>query len=108
MGIYAPGRPTKYDPSSGAGTKPPPAPGEYRIREKAGQILYVGETNNINRRMKEHIRTGKLNENRTIEYQCADGRSTSNTRRVHERAKIEQHNPALNNSAGGEGRPAHR
>ena len=60
--------------------------------------------------MGEHIRSGKLDTGNgqagTIEYQVADGRSTSNTRREHERQKIEQHNPSLNKSKGGEGRPA--
>lgn len=42
----------------------------------------------------------------TFEYKVADQRSTSNTRRVHEQAKIAQHNPPLNKSKGGEGRRA--
>lgn len=42
----------------------------------------------------------------TFEYQVADGRTTSKTRRIHERDKIKQHNPVLNKSKGGEGRPA--
>lgn len=41
----------------------------------------------------------------TIEYKVADGRATSKTRREHERQKIKQHNPILNKSKGGEGRP---
>lgn len=60
MGIYKPGRPSKYNPSSGSGCKPPSKPGEYRIRDDEGNIVYVGETNNLNRRMQEHIRSGKL------------------------------------------------
>jgi hypothetical protein len=42
----------------------------------------------------------------TYEYKVADGRSTSNTRREHEKQKIKQHNPPLNKSKGGEGRVA--
>ncbi len=60
MGIYRPGRPQKYNPSTKKGHMPPSAPGEYRIRDDAGNIVYVGETNNLKRRMQEHIRTGKL------------------------------------------------
>ena len=104
MAIYKPGRPTKYNPVTGAGRCPPAKPGEYRLRDGSGNIAYVGETNNIARRMGEHIRSGKLS--CTIEYKVADGRSTSCTRREHERMKIEQHNPPLNKSIGGEGRPA--
>ncbi len=106
MGIYGPGRPMKFDPFSGAGRKPPSRPGEYRMRSASGAITYIGETNSINRRMHEHMRTGKLAPGCTLEYQLADGRSSSRTRRIHERAKIEQHNPLLNRSGGGEGRIA--
>lgn len=110
MSAYKPGRPSKYNPTSGAGPKPPSKPGEYRIRDGSGTITYIGETNNLNRRAGEHIRSGKLpsgeGANSTIEYKVADGRSTSNTRREHERQKIAQHNPLQNKSKGGEGRPA--
>ena len=110
MSIYKPGRPAKYNPTTGAGSKPPASPGEYRIRNGEGDIVYIGETNNLNRRMGEHIQSGKLptgsGANSTIEYQVADGRSTSATRRAHEQQKIAQHKPALNKSRGGEGRPA--
>lgn len=106
MGIYGPGRPRKYDPFTGTGHKPPSSPGEYRMRPAGGAIVYVGETCSIQRRMREHIRSGKLKPGYTLEYQVADGRSSSRTRRAHEQAKIAQHSPILNRSAGGEGRIA--
>ena len=105
MSIYKPGRPTKYIPGLDRGTKPPAQPGEYRIRDSEGRIAYVGETCDLNRRMREHIATGKLSDG-SFEYQRADGRSTSATRRNHEREKIARHTPYLNRSGGGEGRPA--
>lgn len=108
MGIYHPGRPFKFTPSTGQGHTPPSKPGEYRIRDANGTITYIGETNDLRRRMNEHIHTGKLKENHTLEFQLADGRSSSRTRRLHERMKIEQHNPILNRSGGGEGRIAGR
>lgn len=112
MPIYRPGRPKKYNPTTGAGNKPLHKPGEYRIRNSSGQITYIGETNNLGRRMNEHIRTGKLPVGRdsksTIEWKTSDGRSTSATRRKHEKQKIAQHNPVLNRSSGGEGRIAKR
>ncbi len=112
MSIYKPGRPNKYDPTTGVGVKPPARPGEYRMRDDSGAITYVGETNNLARRIKEHIRSGKLpvgQEGRnTVEYKVADGRSTSNTRRKHEQQSIAKHQPPLNKSRGGEGRPAGR
>ena len=104
MAIYKPGRPLKYNPGIGTGQKPPAKPGEYRLRDSNGNIAYVGETNNIARRMGEHLRSGRLT--CTIEYKVADSRSTSSTRREHERMKIKQHKPPLNKSIGGEGRPA--
>ncbi len=106
MSIYKPGRPNKYDPSTGRGAKPPSCPGEYRLRDSTGILCYIGETCNLNRRTKEHIRNGKLPHGGTVEYKIADGRSTSATRREHERLKIAQHSPILNRSSGGEGRIA--
>ena len=110
MTMYKPGRPHKYTPSTGTGSKPPAKPGEYRIRDSKGVIIYVGETNNLERRTKEHSRKGKLTDKRaeggSIEWKVADGRSTSRTRRIHERQKIEQHTPSMNKSSGGEGRIA--
>ena len=107
MSIYKPGRPFKYDPSDSKQT-PPSSAGEYRIIDSSGNVKYIGETNNLNRRMKEHIKTKKFDiENGDVfSYKIADNRSTSRTRCLHERQKIEQHDPPLNRSSGGEGRPA--
>lgn len=108
MGTYRTGRPKKYNPYTEAGHMPPHLPGEYRLRNQDAAIMYIGETNDLRRRMREHMRSGKLQSGYTIEFQVADGRSSSRTRRTHEQAKIAQHAPALNRSRGGEGRPAKR
>ena len=112
MSIYKPGRPSKYNPSTHTGSEPPAKPGEYRIRDKEGKLTYIGETNNLNRRMKQHLYNGKMsggrNEEGTFEWKTADGRSSYVSRRVHERQKIEQHSPEMNRSIGGEGRVAKR
>ena len=108
MSIYKPGRPSKYRPYEDKGNKPPHEAGEYRIRDEENKIKYVGETNDLARRMGEHKHTGKLGEHDSFEYQRADGRSTSATRRDHERKKIEKHDPYMNQSHGGEGRIAHK
>ena len=108
MSIYKQGRPIKYNPTTKAGIRLPAAPGEYRLCSAQGTVLYIGETDSLLRRMGEHVRSGKLPPYGTIEYQVADGRSTSRTRREHERLKIARHQPILNRSKGGEGRPAGR
>ena len=108
MSVYGPGRPFKYCPSTCAGVKPPAAPGEYRIRDAAGALLYIGETDNLARRMAEHVRSGKIPSGGTFEYMLAKRDSTSSTRREHEREKIAQHRPLLNRSGGGEGRPSNK
>lgn len=77
MSIYKAGRPWKFDPTTGAGHRPPNSPGEYRMRDGSGCITYIGETNDLARRMREH-----------------------------EQQSIEKHHPTLNRSKGGEGRPA--
>ena len=110
MGIYKPGRPCKYNPTTGEGSKPPKAPGEYRIRDDKGILTYIGETNDLNRRLYQHTHGGKMSDGQntggTFEWKKADGRSSSVTRRVHEIKKIAQHQPTLNQSRGGEGRIA--
>lgn len=110
MGIYKPGRPFKYVPATGTGSRPPEKPGLYRIRNAKGTIVYIGETCNLARRIREHVRSGKIPVSRrapfSVEYQIADSRSNSCTRRLHERRKIAQHKPLLNRSKGGEGRIA--
>ena len=105
MGIYSIGRPKKVFISDGLGALPH-APGEYRHRDADGNITYIGETNDIKRRTQQHMRSGKLQSDYSVEYKVADGRSSSRTRREHEQMKIKQHNPSLNKSVGGEGRIA--
>ena len=107
MSIYSSGRPKKVYVSNGV-SELPHAAGEYRHRDSAGNITYIGETNDINRRTQQHLRSGKLQSDYSVEYKLADGRSTSRTRREHEQEKIKQHNPLLNKSVGGEGRIAQR
>ena len=63
----------------------------------------------INRRMHDHIRSGKLSgDNSIFAYKQADGRASQARINDHERSKIEQHKPELNQRAGGAGRPYKR
>lgn len=65
-----------YKPGRPSKQEPPEKPGIYRWRNKeTGDIDYIGETNNLKRRENQH-----------------------------ERTKIEQHKPSLNQRAGGAGR----
>ena len=110
MSLYKPGRPEEYDPyGEDCSGKPPSAKGEYRIESKLEggkrDVKYVGVTNNLNRRCGEHQRTGKLSEGDIFAYKVADGRASQSRLNDHERQKIEQHDPPLNQRAGGAGRP---
>ena len=108
MGIYGRGRPKRWDPFTGQGSNPPSAPGEYRIRDSSGKVKYVGETNNIRRRIGEHMKKGKLKElgEGTVDWMVASKSSDSSARRDHEKKSISKYSPDLNRSRGGEGRPA--
>jgi hypothetical protein len=97
--MYRPGRPSRQDP--------PNNPGEYRWRNKeTGIVDYIGETSNLNRRMLQHERSEKPvnRETHNFEWKQADGRFSVDKRREHERDKIDNHNPSLNQRAGGGGR----
>ncbi len=60
MGIFDKGRPQKFIPAENRGNKPPNKPGIYRIRDKSDKIIYIGETQDLRKRMNEHIRNGKI------------------------------------------------
>ncbi len=105
-GPYKAGRPQRYSVERGCATNIPAVPGEYRIYTQAGRSKYVGETNNLRRRIQEHIRNGKLRKGQYVEYLVADGRSTSSTRRQHESKSIANKKPTTNKRRGGGGRKA--
>ena len=87
----------------------PSAPGAYRARsKKTGAVVYHGETVNLRARDQQHARKKSRHKraNYYTEYKVADKRSTSNTRRKHEKTKIRQHKPKFNRNSGGGGRKA--
>lgn len=110
MKLYKSGRPTETRPLKDGGKKVPHAPGEYRIiNEKTRKVEYLGYSCDMNRRMKQHIKTGKISgENSIFAYKKADGRASRDSLAEHERKKIAKHSPSLNQRAGGAGRPFSR
>ena len=103
MSIFPRGRPSRQ--------APPNRPGIYRfICKLTGRVDYIGEAVNIARRIIEHLQSTKpvSRDTHYVEWQAADGRSTSRTRREYERTKINKHKPRLNKRGGGGGRRARR
>ena len=101
VGITKKGRPSRQDP--------PDQLGLYRLTSKStGEIKYIGETSDLERRKGEQFRSDKpvSPETHHFEWQVADRRGTSRTRREHERRKIDQHNPSMNKKRGGGGKYA--
>jgi len=100
------GRPCRFDPDTGDGKPPPNAPGLYYIRNEDGGPQYIGETDDIDRRLKEHKRDGHIRPGEKIDYKIAREDSTSEERRAIEAKKIQQHKPPRNQRGGGGGRKA--
>ena len=82
---------------------PPSAPGIYRIIDrKTGKIIYIGTTNDLSRRPKEHQRSGLHDSKLHIfAYQLAHKDATAIARYDVEKIKIEKHTPCLNRNGGG-------
>ncbi len=106
MQLYKSGRAKELHPLTDTTQRPPKAKGEYRILDSnTKKPVYIGVSNNLDRRMKEHIRSGKINEQNSIfAYKKADGRASQERLNNHEREKIKKHSPELNQRAGGAGR----
>ena len=105
MSTYKPG-PYKNVKS---GEKAPAKPGAERyVSKKTNKVVYQGETSNLRTRMSKQ-RSDKMpytSGHYQPQYKLADGRSTSRTRRIHEKKKIDQHKPRFNKKRGGGGRKA--
>lgn len=107
MSLYEPGRPIEVKPFDTMRKKTVPhEKGEYRILDMSRNILYIGQAKDLARRMKDHIRTGKLNKNNGIfAFKVANEDASWKSLVNHERQKIKKHDPPLNKRAGGAGRP---
>lgn len=107
MSLYKPGRAKELRPLTSSNQRPPKVKGEYRILDgQTKKPVYIGVSKNLDRRMREHIKTGKINsQNSIFAFKVADGRASQKRLNEHERIKIEKHAPVLNQRAGGAGRP---
>jgi predicted GIY-YIG superfamily endonuclease len=90
-----------------ARTPPKNKPGVYRItNKKTDKVEYIGESNNLARRKREHRQTGNLNPKKERFEHQASPNATTDQRRAQERAQIKRHNPPRNQRRGGGGRRA--
>lgn len=104
MAIHRPGRPKRFYPDEEKGNPPPDEPGLYRFGIPGEEKLeYIGESANLEKRLKQHLYSGKLKPGRFFDWKKSDKRSTSKTRRNEEKRQIEKNKPTLNKSKGGEG-----
>ena len=96
MGVYKRGRPSRQEP--------PSSPGQYIFRDrKTGERVYIGETSTLKLRIAKHLASGVFSlVTHLVEWKLADRRSTSKTRREHERRKIDQHKPPVTTDVGAE------
>lgn len=70
----------------------PSKPGSYTLKNRSGKALYVGETNNLNRRIKEHhYDTTK----HFSKVSITPTRSKSQARKIEDR-RLHQRKPPLN------------
>jgi hypothetical protein len=86
--------------------RPPPAePVVYRhVNKETGKVDYIGVTNNGARRHEEHKRSGRFNPDQHIlEHQPARSGASAEALYDHEKRKIKQHHPAMNQRSGGAG-----
>ena len=79
--------------------------GAYVIRDQQGDTKYVGMTNNVERRMQEHRRTGMYEEGQQIVFHRAHPNTGQPTLARHEDRLINKEKPYANSRKSGGGRP---
>lgn len=86
-----------YNVNDPSGSNPPPnTQGVYRITDKDYNVKYVGETNNLARREKEHEASGKLKGTEYFEWKPLHGNTSTDTRRDIETDLIHTYDPPRN------------
>ncbi len=86
---------------------PPKELGRYRIKKRLnGEIIYTGISVDLERRKKDHVRTGKLKEEKHVfEWDVPKKKKTKYEElRKQEQRDIAKHNPQKNINKGGGGR----
>jgi hypothetical protein len=101
---FGPGRPFEYNPFSDSGTEPPDEAGWYRVCDAAGDPQYDGITNDLPRRLVEHIRAENIKLGEKFVYKVAKKGTPYEQLRSHEVKKIERDKPPRNLRGGGGGR----
>lgn len=84
----------------------PNRPGIYRfVNQVTGTVDYVGQTNNIKRRINEHKRSGHFNSViHKVVYGIAKADATRDALCFTEKQHIKKHRPLKNKTKGGNGR----
>ena len=57
-----------YDPFKHTGSLPPARPGEYCVYSAKHEICFTGKTDDLRRRMRWHINSGKLKPEGIFEF----------------------------------------
>jgi excinuclease UvrABC nuclease subunit len=81
----------------------PNKPGIYHYKTQQGNYKYIGVTNNLNRRAKEHKTDGKLKSYNIISYKVCKKNISSKQLAETEKNHIAKHKPRLNKTGGGNG-----
>jgi len=101
-GMPPKGRPPEYNPYE---ERLPEQIGVYRVKDQSGQVQYVGSSNNVNRRISEHKRSGTIVEGDIVSVTKFHGNTGQNTVGEYEKKEIKRLNPKQNEHPGAPGRP---
>lgn len=85
----------------------PQSGGTYRFINRLTNLPdYIGTATNLSVRIQQHVKSGLLNlETHYVAWQVELPGTLYEQRIAHERTKIDQHRPSLNQRRGGAGRP---
>ena len=102
---YNSGRPVEYYYSSTDNI--PEEMGAYRVIS-SGKVVYIGISNNLRRRIREHKSTGeKLRSGETVAIQIAKPEASYQQVAAYERVQVDKHQPERNQRSGGGRRPVY-